>query len=186
VISDITNIKVSIKILKYIIYKTGAGVYFKLGYNEGMEYITKNAKETQKTAAKIIKDFIKVRGSKAGVLILALEGELGAGKTTFVQGLAKGLKIKEKILSPTFVILKRFKIYDLRFKNFKNLYHIDCYRINIADEILALDFGRIISEPSNIVVIEWAEKIKEILPPETIWLKFEHLGEDERRIQIFN
>jgi len=148
-----------------------------------MEFITKSAKETQKTAVRIIKDLIKVRGEDSGVLVLALQGDLGAGKTTFVQGLAQGLKIREKILSPTFVLMKRFEV---KGKSPRNFYHIDCYRLNDSREILALDFGKIISEPENIMAIEWAEKIKDILPSDVVWLRFEHLGEDKRKIKMTN
>jgi tRNA threonylcarbamoyladenosine biosynthesis protein TsaE len=146
-----------------------------------MEFITYTAQETQKLAAKLIGDL--TRRKTKGAAVLALQGELGAGKTTFVQGLAKALKIKERVLSPTFVIMKRFKIYDLRFMN---LHHIDCYRIKNSKELMQLGFKEIIKEPKNLVVIEWAEKVKKILPKEAVWIKFEQAGEDERKIQIIN
>jgi len=144
-----------------------------------MEFITKNAKETQTLAAKIIKDLI---GKKyAGALVLGLTGELGAGKTTFIQGLAEALGVKEKVLSPTFVIMKSFKF---QVSSFRTLYHIDCYRIEKPEEMAELGFEEILKNPKNIVVIEWAEKIKKILPKDTVWINFEHLGEDKRRITI--
>lgn len=144
-----------------------------------MEFITENAKETQKLAAKIVGNLI---GKKhQGALVLGLVGELGAGKTTFIQGLARALKIKERVLSPTFVILKRFAISDLRFAN---LYHLDCYRIEKLEELQVLGLREIIKEPENLVVVEWAEKIRKVLPKETIWIEFEHLGEDRRKIKI--
>ncbi|HCX27543.1 MAG TPA: tRNA (adenosine(37)-N6)-threonylcarbamoyltransferase complex ATPase subunit type 1 TsaE [Candidatus Portnoybacteria bacterium] len=146
-----------------------------------MEFITKSAKETQRVAARLTKDLIKLRGEVPGVFVLALEGELGAGKTTFTQGLARALKIKESILSPTFVIMKRFPVKDKRLADF---YHLDCYRVSDFREIMALGFGQIIAEPQGLVVIEWAEKIKDILPPDTIWLKFEHKGGDKRKIKM--
>jgi len=146
-----------------------------------MDNITKNAKETQKIAIGLVGD---LAGKKTkGALVLGLVGELGAGKTTFIQGMAEALKIKERILSPTFVIMKRFIIHSPRFANF---YHIDCYRIENPKELITLGFKKIISEPKNLVVIEWAEKIKEVLPEDTVWLKFEHLGKDRRRIKLLN
>ncbi|TSC52386.1 MAG: UPF0079 ATP-binding protein [Parcubacteria group bacterium LiPW_39] len=144
-----------------------------------MEFIATSAKETQKIAAKLIRDLVREKAER--VLVLGLVGELGAGKTTFVQGLAKALKIKERVLSPTFVIFKRFKIYELRFKN---LYHIDCYRIEKQEEVRELGFEEILKNPENLVVIEWAEKIKDALPKDAIWIKFEHAGEDRRKIKI--
>lgn len=146
-----------------------------------MEFITNSAQATQKLAAKLIKDLARKKTS--GALVLGLVGELGAGKTTFIQGLAESLKIKERILSPTFVIQKRFKINGLRITNF---YHVDCYRIEKPKELLTLGFDEILKNEKNLVVIEWAEKIKKILPKETIWLKFEHLGGDKRKVSISN
>ena len=120
------------------------------------------------------------RGKQAAVL--ALSGDLGAGKTTFLQGFAAGLGIKEKILSPTFVLMKRFKIKNGRTKVFKNFYHFDCYRLNNAEEILHLDFRKIISNPENIVAIEWPEKIKKLLPKNVVSIKFMTLEKNKREI----
>jgi tRNA threonylcarbamoyladenosine biosynthesis protein TsaE len=143
-------------------------------------FLSKNASQTQKLAGKIAADLVIARGRK-NAMVLALEGELGGGKTTFVQGLAKALGVKEKITSPTFVILKRFKIHDLRFKNF---YHIDCYRLNKPEELVELDFKKIIERPENLVVIEWADKVKSLIPKKATWLKFNWLSENKRRIAI--
>jgi tRNA threonylcarbamoyladenosine biosynthesis protein TsaE len=144
-----------------------------------MEIITNNSRQTKKLGEFLAKKL--KQGVRKKAFILALRGNLGGGKTTFLQGFAKGLGIKQKVLSPTFVILKRFKIKDLRLKNF---YHIDCYRIRKSKEILDLGFKKIISDPKNIVAIEWAEKIKKILPKNTIWIKFEFVDENKRKIKI--
>ncbi len=142
------------------------------------KFITESAKDTQKIAVKFAEQILHSNISKSAI-VLGLQGDLGAGKTTFLQGFAKGLRIKEKINSPTFVILKRFKIQDLRFKNF---YHIDCYRLNSAEEILDLGFKEIISNSENIVAIEWPEKIYKILPKNILEIKFKHLEENKREI----
>lgn len=133
---------------------------------------SKSVKETNKIAFNLAKKALKSRKP----FIIGLEGNLGSGKTTFTQGFAKGLGIKERILSPTFVILKRFKI-----KN-KNFYHIDCYRIKNPKEILDLGFKEIVNNPKNIVAIEWADKIKRIMPKDTLWLKFKLIDEFSREI----
>jgi tRNA threonylcarbamoyladenosine biosynthesis protein TsaE len=122
------------------------------------------------------------RKRPAGALVLGLKGDLGAGKTTFIQGLAEGLKIKEPILSPTFVILKRFDLSGRSAGRLKNLYHMDCYRIDGAEDLVGINFEEIIKDKGNLIVIEWAEKIKEILPEDSVWLKFDHLGGDRRKI----
>jgi tRNA threonylcarbamoyladenosine biosynthesis protein TsaE len=147
-----------------------------------MEFITKNFEETQQLASRLLDQITILPHS--GALVLALKGELGAGKTTFIQGLGKVLGIKDKILSPTFVIQRRFTIHDLRFKNFENLYHLDCYRLNNEKDLRELGFEEILKDENNLVVIEWPERIKKALPSDTVWLEFEHGGEDIRTIKI--
>ena len=117
-----------------------------------------------------------------GAFVLALKGELGAGKTSFVQGLAKGLGIKEKVLSPTFLIVKRFHVSRSRFKEF---YHIDCYRLKNPKELLDLDWKKIIQNPNNIVAVEWAGRVKSIIPKDALWISFSQGDElTERDIVI--
>lgn len=106
--------------------------------------------------------------------IFALQGDLGSGKTTLVQGLAKQFGIKQRITSPTFVIMKRYG----------NFYHIDCYRVNNSKELIDLGFKDIVSKKNNIVCIEWAEKIRDIIPKHAVWLKFEFVSENKRKINI--
>ena len=138
------------------------------------QYLVNNLKQTKELAGEIAE---KARKSKKP-FIIGLEGELGSGKTTFTQFLAKALGIKHKILSPTFVILKRFET-----KN-KSFYHIDCYRIRDPKEILNLGFEEIINNPRNVAVIEWAGKIKKIMPKDSLWLKFKIMDEKTRKITI--
>lgn len=142
---------------------------------------TTSFQKTQKLGEKLAQDFLISKKIEKKALVIGLEGDLGGGKTTFVQGFAKGLGIKEKILSPTFVILKKFKILNGRFETF---YHIDCYRIGGPKDILDLGFNEIISNPKNIVLIEWANKIKKILPKQVIVLTFEFIDEKVRKIML--
>lgn len=144
------------------------------------KFQTKNEKRTEKLGEEIGRKILKEKLGKIAKIV-ALEGDLGGGKTTFLKGFAKGLGIKEKILSPTFVIAKRFEVSGSRFQYF---YHIDCYRIEKPREILDLGFREIIKDPKNIVAIEWADKIKKILPKEVIKIKFKILGKKEREILI--
>lgn len=139
---------------------------------------TTSAGQTQLLGKEIAKEILK-SGPKEKAIVLALQGDLGGGKTTFVQGLAEGLGIKEKILSPTFVILKRFQVSGFKFHDF---YHIDCYRIKEPKEILDLGFAEIIANPQNIIAIEWAEIIKKILPKDALWLNFEFKSSNKRKI----
>lgn len=112
--------------------------------------------------------------------IIGLIGELGAGKTTFAQGFAQGLGIKEKIISPTFVLIRQHKLL----KTKKTLYHIDLYRLEDDKEFQRLGLREILNDPENIVLIEWAEKAKSILPKETIWVLFETIEEQKHKIMI--
>lgn len=144
-----------------------------------MEYQTANVGETQKLAGKILKEI--AGRQRKGALVLALEGELGAGKTAFTQGLGEALGVKEKILSPTFVLMKRFALRDSRFANF---YHLDAYRLSGAEDAKELGLGDISQDNNNLVVIEWAERIKDILPADAVWIRVEHGGEDRRRIRV--
>lgn len=163
-----------------------------------MEFLTNGPGQTKKVGEVLAKEILKTKlFSKA--LIIGLEGDLGGGKTTFLQGFAKGLGIKEKILSPTFVILKKFKIQkpnlakrgemgdeakSQRSSKFKNFYHIDCYRIKKPREILNLGFKEIVSNPKNIITVEWANRIRQILPKNVIILKFQFIDNTTRKITI--
>lgn len=146
------------------------------------KYITKSFQETQKLGenfARVIARSEATKQSKTAVVLL-LRGDLGSGKTTFLQGFAKGMGVKEKILSPTFVIMKRFGSF----------YHFDCYRLNKPEEILELGWEEIISNPKNIVAIEWPEKIqggrrpKKYLPKNIVEIDFKFIDKNKREIVV--
>lgn len=136
---------------------------------------TTSQNQTKKLATEIANNI-----SESGPVVFGLEGELGAGKTTFVQGFAKALGIEEKVLSPTFLILKQFNIP----KSERVLYHIDCYRIQGPKDILQLGWEKIIQDTNSIIIIEWPERIKDILPDNTKTIRFTHDGGDKRTIEI--
>jgi len=159
------------------------------------KYLTTTPLQTKKLGEILAKEVLKTKLKKRA-LIIGLEGDLGGGKTTFLQGFAKGLGIKEKILSPTFIIMKKFSIINYQVSTkvekkkiffdsqFSNFYHIDCYRISRPKEILGLGFKEIISNPKNIITIEWADRIDKILPAETIIINFELINQKTRKITI--
>jgi len=142
--------------------------------------ITNTYQETQDIGKNLAEGILMSKAQK-GALVLCLQGDLGAGKTTFLQGFAKGLGINDMVNSPTFVIMKKFPIKN---RNFKYFYHFDCYRLNSPEEMLELGFKNIISDPKNIVAIEWPEKISKLLPQNNISITFEHLEENKREISI--
>ena len=129
-----------------------------------------------------------------GALVLTLTGELGAGKTTFTQGFVAGLGIKEEVSSPTFLIMKKIELHKhlLKVKSaklkvqskFKSLYHLDCYRLKNEKDLIDLDIKEIIEDRENIILIEWPEKIKKILPKNLIKISFEYKSLKERLINF--
>ena len=162
-----------------------------------MIVITKSSEETQKIAETFAKKLTSkglnpFRGSTPKALIIALHGELGSGKTAFVQGLAKGLGIKRRIISPTFVLVREHRIKNkpsltsYKESRIMNLYHIDLYRIENVREIRSLGLEEIMNDQNSIVAIEWAEKIAELLPKEKIDIHFENVDENRRKIIIEN
>ena len=150
-----------------------------------IKYTTKSYKETQELGedfARVIARSKATKQSRKGAVVLGLSGNLGGGKTTFLQGFSAGLGIKEKVLSPTFVILRKFRIAETGF--FQYFYHIDCYRLKNEKDILELEFKEIISDPKNIVAIEWPEKIKNVLPKNLIEINFQFVDKNKREIII--
>lgn len=109
-----------------------------------------------------------------GAVLIGLSGNLGSGKTTFVQCFAKAFGVKTKIISPTFVLMKRYK----------NIFHIDAYRIKNPKEILDLGWEDLIKNSENIILVEWSEKIKKIFPKPHFWLNFSHISPKKRGIDI--
>ena len=139
-----------------------------------MKYLTKSEKQTFNLGKKLAK---QLKGGE----VLALTGELGAGKTVLIKGIAAGLGIKKIITSPTFVLMK---VYQMGIRNqesgIKNLVHIDCYRIKNPQEITDIGAPEYFGRPDMITVIEWAEKIKKILPRQKIEIRIKLKNENTR------
>jgi tRNA threonylcarbamoyladenosine biosynthesis protein TsaE len=112
--------------------------------------------------------------------IVALWGDLGAGKTTLSQYLASSYGVEENVVSPTFVIMK---IYDLEHSRFTNLVHIDAYRFEKPEEAGTIRFHELVSNPKNLILIEWPELLNDRLPDRRIDVKINHNG-DGRKISI--
>ena len=142
-----------------------------------MEVITKSAKETKSLGEEHGVGLI----SEKKPVLLALSGDLGSGKTTFLQGFAKGLGIKKRVVSPTFILMRRYDTAESR-----TFYHIDLYRLDESakEELANLGFDEIMGDPTSIVAIEWAERVKEVLPEETVWIDFEYVSKNKRKIRI--
>ena len=111
--------------------------------------------------------------------IVALFGDLGAGKTAFCRGLARGLGITQRVTSPTFTIVNEYA----ENAAVRPLFHFDMYRLGGSDELFELGFDDYM-ERGGIVAVEWSERIADALPPTAITVKISHVGENERAIEV--
>ncbi len=135
---------------------------------------TKSAKETQKFANKFAKK-IKNGG------VVCLFCNLGTRKTGFSQAVAKIIGGKDRVVSPTYILVRRYEIPKNRF-----FWHIDLYRMNTLEEIKVLGIEEIADDPENVVLIEWPEKILELLPQKRWEIHFNSTGKNSRAIEIKN
>lgn len=147
-----------------------------------MQYRSESPADTEKIAISLLRKIDNKKPFHATVI--ALEGELGAGKTTFVKGIAQAFKIKQNITSPTFVIMKAYKLRPLANHNFSKLIHIDAYRLKDYRDLASLGVKEIFDDPKNIVLIEWSDRVQKILPKKHIKVHLDHLTEFERKITI--
>jgi len=145
-----------------------------------MKKVTKSPKETQDLGHFLLNK-ISLRSQKSG-LVISLSGELGAGKTVLAQGLAKLLGIKTKVKSPTFTLMKKYNIKGLKKSRF--LYHLDCYRLRDHKDLLSLGIRDILKNKENVVLVEWPERIKKILPKKHIKVQIDHVDKKTRKISI--
>ena len=136
--------------------------------------------DTKKLAQNVIDRISRANiGSREQASVIGLYGDLGSGKTTFMQFFGEALGVKEKILSPTFVIEKIYKIVH---PNFDHLIHIDAYRLEGAKEMLNLGWIEILKNPRNIICVEWADRIVGLLPKDHVRIQFFHHDEKNRII----
>jgi len=132
--------------------------YTKYANIQKMKYVSNSLEETQKIAD----DFVaNISPNKDSALVVGLYGNLGAGKTAFTKCIAEAFGIEETVTSPTFVIEK---IYELTSENFTHLIHIDAYRLEKSEELVNLGWQKIISDPKNLILIEWPERVADIMP----------------------
>ena len=145
-----------------------------------MKAINKNAKQTEKFAEAFASEVLRLKTNKA--ILIGLEGELGAGKTTFAKGFARGLGIKEEMKSPTFILMRVFHFRGptptSRRSRTSRFFHIDAYR----DQI---DFREYLKDSKNILLVEWSNKAKKFLPKKYFLFKLRHAGGDKREIKFY-
>jgi tRNA threonylcarbamoyladenosine biosynthesis protein TsaE len=143
-----------------------------------MEVTTHSPEETKKLAYRV-----------ASVLkpgkVLALYGELGAGKTTFVRYLVEALGLKSRVQSPTFVIVREYGDPTEGIEGrVRKVNHVDLYRIQVREDVAGLGLGEIFNEEGAVTVVEWPELIEDMLPENTARLRFEYVSEGVRKINV--
>ncbi len=119
-------------------------------------------------------DFVANLRPKKTATVVTLSGSLGAGKTTFAKGVAHALGVEETVASPTFVIEK---IYTLENQLFDTLIHIDVYRLKNEQELQTIGWHKIITDPKNLIVLEWPEGVPNAIPKDAIRIRFDIEGD---------
>lgn len=109
--------------------------------------------------------------------VICLQGELGAGKTTFVQGIAKGWGSLDSVSSPTFILVNVYRREDK-----SQLFHMDAYRLDSTPEAEELDLDSMLADGA--LIIEWPERMNGLIPNEKLWVNLDHIADDEREMKF--
>lgn len=116
--------------------------------------------------------------------IFAFTGPLGSGKTTVIRGMLRALGVRGRVLSPSFLVFRR---YPLRHGRYEAVYHFDLYRLRFSRELRVLDFRSILKNPHHLILIEWAERARRLIPRGTPWVSLNHgRNSRERLIRIIH
>ena len=153
--------------------------------------IIHSERQLEALGERFAREALRRYGLRPTAIVFALEGDLGAGKTTFLRGFARGLGIKRRITSPTFVLARRYRLpsrkpyavgrkaktlqrYSVTALQPTYFWHIDAYRLRGARELSSIEYAEIVHDPQNIVAIEWADRIKAAVPKRATWIQFRH------------
>ena len=141
-------------------------------------------KVTLEELHKVAQDIVqKAKDAQADTAtVITLEGDLGSGKTTLTQEVARILGVKESVISPTFVIMKKYEVVDTIFKH---LIHIDAYRLNESKELINLGWEELLADKTNLIIIEWPSQVPECIPGNACRIDLSH-SEDNTRVIKFN
>ncbi|OQA05830.1 MAG: tRNA threonylcarbamoyladenosine biosynthesis protein TsaE [Firmicutes bacterium ADurb.Bin373] len=146
-------------------------------------------KKTVKSLAELEKlagDFLKKLKKGDQATLVLLSGDLGSGKTAFTQMVAKTLGVRNKVTSPTFVIQKKYDLPSGKLgeisTGYKQLIHIDAYRLSGGRDLLALDWVEIMDDPDNLILLEWPEKVEDIIPTGAQEINFKFIDDSAREI----
>lgn len=142
--------------------------------------VAKNTDET-KVFAKTFFDELVARGPGTSATVVALSGELGAGKTFFTKEIARLFGITRTVSSPTFVLERIYKLAPEY--GFKHLIHIDAYRLEGGAELVSLGWNDLLADPGNLIFIEWPERVVDVIPKNARTISIAHFGEETREIR---
>ena len=109
--------------------------------------------------------------------VVALVGELGSGKTTLAKGIAQGLFVREPVISPSFLLARTYRGQML-------LHHLDAYRVNSPQELVEVGLTELLPPEEGVTVVEWADRVEELIPPGSLWIRLEHLDGDRRKLTL--
>lgn len=145
-------------------------------------YVSCSSRATQCAARRVAKGLLRTPQKGKGAVVIALEGELGAGKTTFAQGFLRALGVKGRVVSPTFIFVRRYALPRNR-AGFRHAYHFDLYRVRRAEDLRRVGFYEALRDQNAVILIEWPERAGRTLPRGAIHAHMEH-GRDERERNI--
>jgi tRNA threonylcarbamoyladenosine biosynthesis protein TsaE len=142
-----------------------------------MEKTLNNLEETEQLANELA-------GKLHPGQVVAFYGDLGTGKTTLIQFIAKKLGINQPVTSPTFVIQKNYPICHPELDSGSQIVHIDCYRLSSVDDAKDLGFEELFADQRSLIFVEWAEKIEELLPKNAVRIRLSTIDENRRKVEI--
>lgn len=146
-----------------------------------MKKLANNMEETAQIAGEFIEAVLEKGVGLEKALVLGLHGDLGAGKTAFTKAVAKYLGVKDKVDSPTFILMKK---YPIKSQKHKYLYHLDAYRFDKEQELLDLGWEEIINDKDNLVLIEWPDNVSGVMPVESFKINITHHADESRIFEL--
>jgi len=135
-----------------------------------MDFFSRSPEQTRRIGSRL-------GGALRAGDVICLQGDLGAGKTTFVQGVAQGWGSQDSVSSPTFIIVNEYRRADGG-----KLFHMDAYRLDSTPEAEELDLDSMLADGA--LLIEWPERIDGLVPAERLWISLEHISEEEREMKF--
>ncbi len=152
---------------------------------KSIQQIAKKISETEEITLMFLEKILHIAEKQKGATVIALHGDLGAGKTTCTQFIGKYFGIKHKITSPTFVILKKYPIKKIqKSKKYTHLIHIDAYRLEGEKDLLSLKWDDILQNEQHLIFVEWPENIQKALPRNTSHIYISHMKDGYRNLKL--